>query len=235
MVPKCVIDKTIKHIAFYQTKAFKEDPCCIRWYGEVKKVSIVKRKELLPDTSLDPKAENDYYKIEFDKLHARRIPIISHRPRRILFIPTTLWHFQHAKEINEVFYESPLEERFWEIMRDEQINAERQFIETTNKGTFYLDFALFCKERNIDIECDGDTFHLDEKDVKRDKKRNNILESMGWSVLRYTTEEITRNLGDVITQVKKAVNRNGGIQDTTSSTAYKYLDEGSPQLRLFDF
>ncbi len=59
---------------------------------------------------------------------------------------------------------------------------------------FYLDFAIFCKERNINIEFDGDRFHLSEFNVKRDKNRNNILSSLGWSILRFTTEDIRRNL-----------------------------------------
>ncbi len=63
--------------------------------------------------------------------------------------------------------------------------------------------AEWLQARNIDVECDGDKFHLDEKDVKRDKKRNNILESFGWSVLRFTTDEIQKNLGETIRQIKK--------------------------------
>jgi very-short-patch-repair endonuclease len=231
-VPKSVINKSLKHIAFYHTKEFGQDAYCIRWYGKVKNISIVKRKELITDLPNDPKANDEYYKIEFDKLCSRAEPIISHRPRRILFIPTTLWHFQRASEINEVFYESPLEEEFWKELRDEKIDAERQFLVNADSQTFLLDFALFCKVRNIDIECDGDEFHLENEDVKRDKKRNNILESFGWSVLRFTTDEIQKSLKEVINRVKKTVNQLGGLQDIVNQTVFRFLDDGSPQLRL---
>jgi len=234
-VPKSVIDKSLKHIAFYHPQKFGEDAYRIKWYGEVKNISIARRKELVPDILNDPKANDEYYKIQFHELRARQEPIISYRPRRILFISTTLRHFQQARQINEVFYESPLEEKFWEVMRNEKIDAERQYIEMTKNRTFYLDFALFCKERKIDIECDGDAFHLDEADVKRDKKRNNLLESLGWAVLRFTTEEIQKNPGEVIQQVKKTANRYGGLQDVVDRTLFRYLDEGSPQLKLFEF
>ena len=123
-VPKSVINKSLKHIAFYHTKEFGQDAYRIRWYGEVKNISIVKRKELLPEIQNDPKANDEYYKIGFGELHSRAVPIISRRPRRILFIPTTLWHFQRASEINEVFHESPLEEEFWEALRDEKKSAK---------------------------------------------------------------------------------------------------------------
>lgn len=231
-VPKSVIDKTLKYIAFYQTKKFEQEAYCIRWYSEVENISIVKRRELLPEIPNDPKANEEYYKIQFGELRSRAEPIISHRPRRILFIPTTLWHFQQAREINEVFYESPLEEEFWEALRSEKIDAERQYLMEADGQTFSLDFALFCKARNIDVECDGNKFHLDEKDVKRDKKRNNILESFGWSVLRFTTDEIQKNLVEPIKRIKKTINQLGGLQDVINQTVFRYLDDGSPQLRL---
>ena len=231
-VPKSVIDQTLKYIAFYQTKEFGQDAYCIRWYSEVNNISIVKRKELLPEIPNDPKADEEYYKIQFGELLARSEPIISRRWRRILFIPTTFWHFQQAKEINEVFYESPLEEKFWKAMRDAEIDAERQYLIEADEQMFCLDFALFCKARNIDVECDGDKFHLDEKDVKRDKKRNNILESFGWSVLRFTTDEIQKNLVQPIKRIKKTINKLGGLQDVINQTVFRYLEDGSPQLRL---
>lgn len=232
-VPKSVIDGTLKHIAFYHTQEFGRDAHCIRWYAEVKHITIVKRKELLPELPNDPKADDDYYKIQFGELRARSEPIFSRRPRRILFIPTTSWHFQQANEINDVFCESPLEERFWRALKHEEITAERQYLFAMDGRTFYLDFALFCRDRNIDVECDGDSFHLVEQNVKRDKKRNNILESFGWSVLRFTTDEIQLDLGEVLKRIKKTVNQLGGLQDTLDQKIYRCLDDGSPQLRLF--
>ena len=80
----------------------------------------------------------------------------------------------------------------WETFKAERIEAERQCRVETGSQFFYLDFALFCKERKIDIECDGDEFHSKLADVKRDKKRNNLLESLGWAVLRFTTDDLNR-------------------------------------------
>ena len=212
-VPKSLIDGSLKHIAFYHTKEFGQDAYSIRWYGEVENISIVKRKKLLPEIQNNPKANDEYYKIEFGELHPRAVPIKSNCPRRILFIPTTLWHFERASEINEVFYEGRLEEEFWKALRDEKITAERQYFVGADARAFFLDFAVFCRLRNIDIECDEDKFHLGEENVKRDKKRNNILESLGWSVLRFTTDEILMSLKEVINQVRKTINQSGGLRD----------------------
>lgn len=232
-VPNSVIERSLKYIAFYHTKEFGRDAHCIRWHSEVENVSVVKRKELLPELPNDPKANDEYYKIQFRELQPRSEPIISYRPRRILFIPTTLWHFQHAKQINDVFYESPLEEEFWKELLAERIAAERQYLVDIEEQTFCLDFAIFCKQRNIDVECDGDSFHLEEQAVKRDKKRSNALESLGWSVLRFTTDEIKKNLRKAVKQIKKTINSLGGLEDVFDRNIFRYLDDGSPQLKLF--
>lgn len=234
MVPKSVANKTLKYIAFYQTKIFNKDAFSVRWFSEVKNVSIVKRKTLLPEIQNDPKAEDEYYKIEFNPLIERPTPIISNRPRRLLFIPTTLWHFQNSSNINNLFYESPLEEEFWEALKIAKVEAERQYLVNTDVKLFYLDFAIFCKERNINIECDGDRFHLSEFNVKRDKNRNNVLSSLGWSILRYTTEDIRRNLNTTIGNVKETINRYGGIEIISDKT-YRYFEEDENQISLFDY
>ncbi len=133
--PENVRDGSIRYLAFYHTKIFGDQAFSVRWYGEVHRITVARRRELFPGLQGDPKAEREY-----------------------------------------------------------------------------LDFALFCRERNIDVECDGDEFHSKIEDVKRDKKRNNLLESLGWAVLRFTTDDIRHNLREVITQTKATVNRYGGLQ-----------------------
>lgn len=233
--PKMVKTGKIKYLALYQPGVFKADAFHIQWYGRVKKITEMKRKELLPREPLHPNADMDYYKIELAEISQLPEPIISRRHRRMLFITTTYSRFINARELNEVFYESPLEEIFWEALQSEKISAERQFMLETEKDFFFLDFAIFSKQRNIDIECDGDKYHSDSPAVKRDKRRNNILESKGWSVLRYTTDDITKRLDQCLYQVKETVNRYGGLQDIENKRRYRYLpldDHG--QLSLFD-
>ena len=233
--PENVRDGTIRYLAFYHTKIFDTEAFSVRWYGQVHRITIAQRKELFPDLQGEPKANNEYYKIEFGELRLLSEPIVSRRLRRILFISTTMMRFRHAKEINDVFHESPIEEMFWEALKAENIEAERQYLVGTTGQSFYLDFALFCKERNIDIECDGDKFHSQINDVKRDKKRNNVLESLGWAVLRFTTEDIRHNLREIIRQTKKTINRYGGLQYANDPAAFRRLpDKRSKQLNLFD-
>ena len=50
------------------------------------------------------------------------------------------------------------------------IPSERQFEVTVGPSRFKLDFAVFCKHRNIGLECDGDMVHMRRSSVERDKR-----------------------------------------------------------------
>ena len=99
-----VREKKIRYLAFYQPKHFKEEAFKIRWYGEVRDILVMKRKELFPEQKSHPRADEDYYRLELSALNERTQPIFCRRPRRVLFIATTLEKFQKAIEINDVFY-----------------------------------------------------------------------------------------------------------------------------------
>jgi very-short-patch-repair endonuclease len=235
--PIIVRDKKIKYLALYQGKQFKEYPSQIQWYGEVKRITVQKRIELFPEEIHDPKANEDYYKIELAEMHKLPQPIKAIRPRRINFIITAFDRFIQAKEINDVFLESPIEEKFWEALKSEEIDAERQYIvdylERKQRKFFCLDFAIFCKTRNIDLECNGDKHHYEQKeDIKKDQRRNRTLTKKGWAILRYPKDEIDNKLKDCILELKDTVDKYGGLQDKFDPTKYRYISE-SDQLRLF--
>jgi len=231
--PLSVRENKLEYIAFYQTSVFAEDAFKIRWSAKVKNISVVKRKELFPEEQRNPKSQDDYYKIEFDKCEQLENPIISKRHRRMLFLNTTYEKLVHSADFNDLFIESPIEENLWQKLKEAQIEAERQFMLQTKTNLYYLDFALFCKERNLDVECDGDKYHLSVGAVKYDKKRNNNLTKLGWVVLRYPTEEIKLNINYVIKEVKETINRYGGLEKLNEPDNYKFF-QTDDQIRLFE-
>jgi hypothetical protein len=125
-IPLSVKNGTLKHIAFYQTSVFGKESFIVKWYGDVNNISIVKRQELLPDEISDPKANDEYYKISISDLKMLPTPIISLRHRRMLFVNTTYDLLLSAKEFNDLFIESDLEEKLWADFKLSGINAERQ-------------------------------------------------------------------------------------------------------------
>lgn len=50
---------------------------------------------------------------------------------------------------------------------------------------YRLDFAFFCQEGKIDVECDNQKWHDRPAQKARDKERNHYLKDHGWTVLRF--------------------------------------------------
>jgi hypothetical protein len=144
-------------MAFYQTKTFGTEAFSINYYARVLDIHEVFRWELFPEGPRDNKAQQRYYQIMLGSLESLETAIVSKRLRRIVFIQTNWQHFVKAKEINDLYHESPLEDTLWQGMKRLRIPAERQEFVTAKGRNYALDFAVYCASGNIDIETDGDT------------------------------------------------------------------------------
>jgi very-short-patch-repair endonuclease len=206
----------MRYIAFYLTKPFKDQKWSILYWSEIKGIKIVKRSELLPKEADHPRANEEYYKIEIDELKQLPNPITSKKGRRTAFIPTTISKFRTAKEINDLYNESPLEDKLWDEFKKKGIDAERQYYVSEGKTHYILDFAVFCKEGSIDTECDGDSWHSQPDRIVSDNERDNFLTSKGWSVLRFSSKQINEEMPYCIDTIKHTAVKLGGpiIMDT---------------------
>lgn len=200
-----------KYIAFYQTAAFGKEKWSIRYRAEVAKMETVSRVDLLPDEPNHPRAQQKYFQFHLHELEELDQPIISRHGRRIVFIPTTLSKFNLATEINDLFHESPLEDLLWEHLKRINLSAERQFYLSVDKVRYCLDFALFCADGHVDIECDGDRWHSEKPQIDSDNKRNNALTSGGWSVLRFNTNQLNKDMESCLQTIHRTVHNQGGL------------------------
>ena len=90
-----------------------------------------------------------------------------------------------------------LHSAFYKPQGDVHIQPQAQL------GDYRVDFALVANERwasdlnveaKIVIECDGHDFHERTKEqAERDRSRDRVLTTMGWTVLRFTGREIVRD------------------------------------------
>lgn len=233
IIPQCIREGRIKTIAFYQPKSFGKRAFKIEFFAECSGVTVLKRRELLPDEPNHPNAENEYFKIEIGELLPLPNPILSHNPRRILFIPTTRERLFAATEINDVFHESLLEERMWNALRLRNIPAERQYYEEVDDRTHYIiDFAIFCNNGKIAVECDGDFYHDAPEKVHRDKERSIALEALGWSVLPFTQDMVEKRLEKSVYLISKNIKRLGYLAESAPGYGGMNL-ENDEQLPLF--
>ncbi len=224
--PRVLTEGRLQFLSFYHPKAFgKEWQYTIRYVAEVRSVSIVKRKDLLPPPEGEgtkaylqwlQKAEEEYYKLELGPLQELPQPIYSRKWRRIVFIETTDRRLFGATEINDLFYGNALEERLYEALKEARIPVERQFHVQIQRQHCFLDFAIFCKKGKINVECDGG-YHNYMPVVDEDRGRNNLLQSEGWSVLRFSEEDVRYSLGKNMSLVQETIGRCGGTQEWVRS------------------
>jgi very-short-patch-repair endonuclease len=92
-----------------------------------------------------------------------------------------------------------------EFYRSRKLNGKRFyrqypfFHDITGKETFFVaDF--FCFEDKLIIELDGKYHHYQ---LKEDKERTKILNSLGLKVIRFSNEDIMNNLGRVLLEINK--------------------------------
>jgi very-short-patch-repair endonuclease len=154
-----------------------------------------------------------------------------------VFIPTTWSKFSAAVEINDLFDESPLEDRLWAEFKRLQIGAERQLEVRVEQVRYWLDFAIFCVNGRIDVETDGDTWHATKERIPLDNRRNNALGSDGWRVLRFSGRQIRESLESIcIPQITRTISDLGGLADggLVSRVFYNTSNGLAQQLAMFD-
>ena len=201
-----------EYLGFYFPKVFSEEMRYkVNFYAKVKKVDIVKRIELFPEERKHIKANKDYFQFHLGEIKELSKPIPSLRWRRIVHIPTSCEKLFSAVEINDLYDTSPLEEKMYLEMRKREIIAERQFYVKVGGKDYCLDFGIFCKKGNIDLECDGEKYHLLPEALARDRERNNELTSFGWNVLRFSGKEISQTINNCFRIINKTINNLGGI------------------------
>jgi len=223
-------------LAFYQTKVFGDEAYAVRYYARVLNICVVRRNELFPDQAPNAKTKRRYYQLTIGSLKQLPAPILSHRWRRIVFIPTTWRKFVEAVEINDLYDGSPLEDRLWAAFKRYEIKAERQFFIENQGRSYALDFAMFCNDDNIDIETDGDTWHADKARIPLDNRRDNDMNDLGWHVLRFNGQQVREELAEYcIPTVMNAINRESGpSSDGLIPRTFNADDpDGPQQMTLF--
>lgn len=202
----------IKYLSFYFPAAFGKDlKYKVIYYAPVRHIEVVKRIELFPDENKHPKRNKDYFQIHIDRIECLPRPIPSRRWRRIVHIPTNLGKLLTAKEINDLYQTSPLEDKVYKVMKTREIFPERQFFVYLDKQVYCLDFCVFCRKANIDVECDGERYHALPDAFTRDRLRNNRLGSYGWHVLRFSGKEINRDVKNCVSVVERTIKSLHGL------------------------
>lgn len=232
-------------LAFYQPDSFGAAGRRVCYRAPALDYERRTRAELLPEEPDHVRGEQFYHCFRLGPLVELPRPIVSRKGRRLLFIPTTETRLSQAEEINELFAGTPIEDRLFGALKRDGLWPEREYYlelrrseaKRARPAVHFLDLALFCRDRNLDVECDGDTWHLGRDSARRDRLRDNLLEANGWHILRFNTQEIQHDLPDALTRIREAINRYGGVEDEAGMlrrfTRDGKLGPGQGSLELF--
>jgi len=201
-----------KYLALYQTRVFDKEGKAINYYASIKGFSFHRRSELLPDEPNHPRSEDYYQKLNLGPLRATPSRIENRYGRRINFAFTTLERLLGAKEISELFNIVPIEEIMRQALENGGIKAISQYSIMENKKLRYrLDFAIFCRNGKINIECDDLRWHSQPRQREKDKKRDRWLRKQGWTVFRFSGEEIKNKTASCVKILKQIIQNLGGL------------------------
>ena len=89
------------------------------------------------------------------------------------------------------------EQILWSRIRRKQLKS-RQFYRQKIIGNYITDF--YCPKSKLIIEIDGGQ-HYSEQEKKKDKIRDDYISKIGLKVLRFSDNEIFKNLEDVIDKI----------------------------------
>jgi very-short-patch-repair endonuclease len=224
-------------IGFYQPKSFGADAFRIRFYGKVAHIEKVERRELFPNEFESSNANKLYHRIEFEQLEKCPRPIPTRMARTVVFISTTMQKFIHADELNDLFDESPLEDILWDELKRRKILGQRQWPVFRDDLNYRLDFAFFCNKGKLDVETDGDTWHLQKDRIALDNRRNNDVEAQGWHVLRFTTKQIQEQCQEYcLPNIQSTLTSLGGLtgDGLVPRKFFEKNGESGQQLTLFE-
>ena len=93
------------------------------------------------------------------------------------------------------------EEVLWQQLRRGALDGYR-FRRQHAVGRFILD--LYCAERKLVVEVDG-KYHDEEEQKIRDEYRTRALEQSGFTVIRFTNEEVLADLASVLYRIAEAL------------------------------
>lgn len=99
--------------------------------------------------------------------------------------------------------DSPLETKFLRLLRRERLPSPEAGVVV---GHYRLDFAY--PAIRLGIELDGYAFHSGRDTWEYDRRRNNDLVALGWTILHFTWDDVTRTPHSVISVLRSHLSPN---------------------------
>ncbi|MCD2184287.1 endonuclease domain-containing protein [Rhizobium sp. GN54] len=119
---------------------------------------------------------------------------------------------ERARKLRQV--ENDAEGLLWSELRGRRLNGFK-FVRQVPIGPYFADFA--CRERMLVVEVDG-SHHADNA---YDERRNEFMNTNGWSVARFWNTEVLRELKSVLETIVAICD--GRLVERTHATDFTFL------------
>lgn len=144
-------------LALYQTMAITAGlPCAIELWGDIESRTLEPRRAIVPDEPNHPAADELYHVIKLRDVGRLDQPIVSRRPRRVVFMRTMRRLLLAASDINELVVGSEAEERLWSTLREQEEGVERSCLLQMDGVVMEVEFALMHNDRWLGVRCRDD-------------------------------------------------------------------------------
>lgn len=89
------------------------------------------------------------------------------------------------------------EQLIWTKVRRKQI-SDCQFYRQKNIGNYIVDF--YCPKKKLIVEIDGGQ-HYEDYGIKKDRERDQYLQTLGFTVLRFSDIDVLKNIDGVVDKI----------------------------------
>ncbi len=113
-----------EYLALYQTGRFGNLGRCVRYYAPILRYHLVKRRDLIPEQSDHPRADEQYFKLEIGPLAELPRPIANKRHPRLTFLYTTLQRLLAAEDVNDLWLRGAARQKLYAVIQERGLAVE---------------------------------------------------------------------------------------------------------------
>ena len=98
-----------------------------------------------------------------------------------------------------------LERKFLKVLRTAGIDEPEKQVLVPAEGSGYWRLDFVYPQHKVLIEVDGGRWHSGKQQASEDRRRDNTMNIRGWTVLRFTWEDVVHRPHYVVGQVQRAL------------------------------
>lgn len=123
----------------------------VHYYGQVAGLELAYRRDLLPKEANHKRADETYYKVQFETVIEKVPPVLNPSKRTIGFIFTTWDRFVNARQISDLYSRADyFVDRIYHALQDKKVRVERYWDADYRERGRGAGLRILCDNQTID-------------------------------------------------------------------------------------